>query len=362
MTTNAASFPWRSLDSVRRADVGLLAKMRRAADRIVDTESSMRALREMLTCEVSVQRRRVTSTPPRVDDAAIGVLVAPGERMDRHHAFAIVLEQALAGVLAARVLRRPAPRIVDGARAAPSLAGAVAALLVAAARRNAQAPLRVITAGTAHSVLAEIVAYDAMPIGVTFTVLVDHDAYLAYAFAPRSALESLRETDLGATSLAAALGLAPLTVPLVGAVLTMTVDELAALSPGDALFPVDREHMWLSPETSDVGFGVTVAEGGQLVLRDGPHPLLEEKTVDKNALVQAIGDTPLVVRVEIGLAEMTAREWASLGSGDVIALGKRIGEYVVLRVGGVEVARGELVDLEGETGVRIVSRSGDTVA
>jgi flagellar motor switch/type III secretory pathway protein FliN len=191
---------------------------------------------------------------------------------------------------------------------------------------------------------------------------VDNDAYLAYAFAPRSALELLREPELDANSLAAALGAALLDVPVVGAILTLTVDELAALSPGDALFPVDRDNMWLSPETSDVGFTVSIAEGPELVLRDGPHPLLEEKIVDKDALAQALGDTPVVVRVEIGLAQMTAREWAALSSGDVIALGKRIGEHVVLRVGGVEVARGELVDLDGETGVRIVSRSGDTVA
>jgi flagellar motor switch/type III secretory pathway protein FliN len=355
--TNAAPFPWRSLDAVRRADVSLLAKMRRAATRIIDFEGSTHALDEMLgRCELSIRLRRVTSNPPRVDAAAVGVLLAPGERADQRHAFAVILEQSLAGALAARALRRPAPRIVDAAaQVSPSLAGAMGALLVAAARRCARAPLRVIATGSAQSILAEIVALDALPIGVTFTVLVDHDAHLAHAFAPRSAVEPLRDPDLDAAGLVS-LGSTPLEVPLVGAVLTMTVVELAALSPGDALFPVDRESLWLSPETSDVGFRVNVAEDGRLVLRDGPHPLLEEKTVDKDALAQTLGDTPVVVRVEIGMAQMTAREWAALGSGDVIAIGKRIGEHVVLRVGGVEVARGELVDLEGEVGVRIVSR------
>ena len=84
--------------------------------------------------------------------------------------------------------------------------------------------------------------------------------------------------------------------------------------------------------------------------------------VDKNVLAQNIGETPVVVRVEVGSAQMTAREWAALGAGDVVALGKRIGENVVLRVGGAEVARGELVDIEGEVGVRIVARAGGTVA
>jgi len=55
-------------------------------------------------------------------------------------------------------------------------------------------------------------------------------------------------------------------------------------------------------------------------------------------------------------ARLAARDWAAIGRGDVIALGRRVGEAVVLRVGGVPVARGELVEIEGEVGVRIIER------
>jgi flagellar motor switch/type III secretory pathway protein FliN len=75
-------------------------------------------------------------------------------------------------------------------------------------------------------------------------------------------------------------------------------------------------------------------------------------------LVGAIGDVPVVVRVEVGEATLPAREWASLHRGDVLSLGRRLGAHVVLRVGPIAVARGELVDLEGELGVRIVDRIG----
>ena len=64
-------------------------------------------------------------------------------------------------------------------------------------------------------------------------------------------------------------------------------------------------------------------------------------------------DRLMMVRIEIGAVSMTAREWAELGPGDVIESGRRIAEPVVLRVAGREVARGELVNLEGELGVRI---------
>jgi flagellar motor switch/type III secretory pathway protein FliN len=77
---------------------------------------------------------------------------------------------------------------------------------------------------------------------------------------------------------------------------------------------------------------------------------------DTSGIIEAIGEVPVVVRVEIGEASMLAREWASLARGDVLALGRRVGESVTLRVGGVPVARGELVEIEGDVGVRIVER------
>jgi type III secretion protein Q len=369
-------FPWKSLDSIRRDDVVHLAKLRRAVSRFIDPRAAEGALRELLgPCEFSLQLRRVTSSPPRVDDASVGVLLAPGERSDKRRAFAIVLEQPLAGNLAARAIKRQPPRVVDPSRAQPSLAGAVAAVLVAAARRSAPATLRVITAGSAHAVLSEVIAIDPVPLGAAFTALLDHDAYLVHVFAPRTALESLRDPDLDARGLAS-LGEMPIELPLVAAVLEATVAEIAALEPGDALVPLTitkkagalTGELLVAPPESDVAFRADLGEDGRLVLRDGPLPIqsrieaAEDAMVDKDALAQSVGETPVVVRVEVGSAQMSAREWSQLGAGDVIALGKRIGENVILRVGGVEVARGELVDVEGEIGVRIVARAGGTVA
>jgi flagellar motor switch/type III secretory pathway protein FliN len=45
-----------------------------------------------------------------------------------------------------------------------------------------------------------------------------------------------------------------------------------------------------------------------------------------------------------------------MSSGDVVTLGRRVGEAVTLRVGGAVVARGELVVVDGEVGVRIKHR------
>jgi len=365
----ASPFPWRSLDSVRRGDLALLAKVRRAAARVIDADSAERALREIIgDCALSIRVRRVASTPPRVDDSAIGALLAPGERADRRRAFAVIVEQALGNALAARALKRPTARVIDPARPSPSLAGAVAAILVAVARRNALAPLRAISAGPAHAIVGEVVSIDPMPLAVTFTVLFDQDAYLAQVLAPRSAVEPIADFDLDARSLGA-LGAMPIEAPLVAGLLATTPAELAALAHGDALLPLTiarapsggfHGELLIAPPSSDAAFRADLGEDGRLVLREGP--IAEDDMIDKDALAQSIGETPIVVRVEVGCAQMSAREWAALGAGDVVALGTRVGDHVVLRVGGVEVARGELVDVEGEVGVRIVARSGGTVA
>ncbi|HYQ18219.1 MAG TPA: FliM/FliN family flagellar motor switch protein [Polyangiaceae bacterium] len=76
-------------------------------------------------------------------------------------------------------------------------------------------------------------------------------------------------------------------------------------------------------------------------------------SAEGETLSDVLLDTPVVVRVELGAVSMSAREWASLGAGDIIETAQRIAEPVVLRVAGREVGRGELVNVDGQVGVRI---------
>ena len=86
-------------------------------------------------------------------------------------------------------------------------------------------------------------------------------------------------------------------------------------------------------------------------------PESEAAASSAQATAQVLEEAPVVVRVELGAVEMTARKWASLAEGDVMTLGRRLGEPAILRVAGVEVARGELVIVEGEMAVRITKRT-----
>jgi flagellar motor switch/type III secretory pathway protein FliN len=77
----------------------------------------------------------------------------------------------------------------------------------------------------------------------------------------------------------------------------------------------------------------------------------EEKV--RHAVTTAALDAPLIVRIEMGAVTLPARQWAEVAPGDVLRTGRRIADPVTLRVAGHSVARGELVNVEGELGVRI---------
>src|SRR5205085_7866999 len=108
------------------------------------------------------------------------------------------------------------------------------------------------------------------------------------------------------------------------------------------------------------GIRARIAESGEFVVvgvdaaaHDVEAGAMSPNQDDPTATSEVVLDAPLVVRVELGAVTMSAREWAALRAGDVIGLGRRVSGPVVLRIAGTVVARGELVDIEGELGVRI---------
>ncbi len=82
-----------------------------------------------------------------------------------------------------------------------------------------------------------------------------------------------------------------------------------------------------------------------------------EAPVDDN-LAEAgplLGDIPMVVVVELGRVQLTADEVIRLRAGQLIELGRAPTDPVDLVVNGKLVAKGELVEIEGELGVKLVS-------
>ena len=69
---------------------------------------------------------------------------------------------------------------------------------------------------------------------------------------------------------------------------------------------------------------------------------------------EQLADVPVELAIEIGRIELRVRELAALVPGRVISAQIPIGREVSLRAGDRTIAVGELVDIEGELGVRIV--------
>jgi flagellar motor switch protein FliN/FliY len=64
-------------------------------------------------------------------------------------------------------------------------------------------------------------------------------------------------------------------------------------------------------------------------------------------------DVPVEISVEIGRARMTLGEAMSLAQGSVVALERMAGEPVDLLVNGRPVARGEVIAIDEQFGLRV---------
>jgi flagellar motor switch/type III secretory pathway protein FliN len=375
-------FPWRSLESVTRTEVAALRDARRWGEGHGDLARVPAVFGELLDAPVRMfVRRACPAAASRALQGGSGVLLARAEAPELGRAVLVEAEGALVVSMVARVLRRSPPSVLGSEGPGESAVGAFAAIVAAAARRaHAGSAMRVLAAGPAAALERDLGRLGQELWSVGLTVLLGDEAFEARVVLARGALRGTPPVPWDASVLTA-LGPLPLRLPVVAHEARATATELATLRPGDAWMLVGSEltrsasgaelvgPVVLAPSFSCLGVAARLVDGGRLVLGGDavalsaaePQGEAEAKMSepgDAAGLIEAVGEVPVVVRVEIGEAEMTAREWAAVGRGDVLALGRRVGEGVLLRIGGVPVARGELVEIDGEVGVRIVERIG----
>ena len=77
-------------------------------------------------------------------------------------------------------------------------------------------------------------------------------------------------------------------------------------------------------------------------------------TNPSRTLDNAMADAPVDVAVELARVRLAASEVESLHRGDVIDLGLAPGSLVDIRIGDVRIGAGELVEIEGQIGIRVV--------
>jgi flagellar motor switch/type III secretory pathway protein FliN len=344
--------------------------VRRRLASLFTEEALIRAIGEVLSAEVRLRilREEPSHASPDLDRTVFL------ETADGATSFWIEPEPALSTLLLARVLGRRDAITVPDARLEANTRGALAAVLVEVARRSGGTmPLRA--------------RHDPPPAAtracVAATLIVDSKPYRVAGWASD---EELPTGGSEPTPNLASLGGLLVRLPLVVAVSVAAASELHGLRSGDVWLPGQG---WLShstesganvsfargvlaraavsPADAERGVEVGCSDDGQLVLRgniialgidagDGPAGRGGDKQTmsgTEETLTSLALDAPIVVRVEVGSVTLTARDWASLRPGDVLETGLRLSEPAVLRVAGREVARGELVSIDGELGVRI---------
>src|SRR5450432_1190023 len=347
----ATAYPWNALEHITRESARRAARARRHVQGILDLARVGGALSELSDSEASIIVRRVSSDAPRRRPSA-----EMGFELGNSGAVcALCVEPALVANLLCRILRRPVTLTVEGALD-DALTGAFSAVLLEAARRSG-------AQGALHLIDPTDAIARARDVFVEATALIAGTPYPVLAAVGLPLLANDPVAPLSA------LGELAIAVPLViGTSLAERV-ALAEFTPGNAWFP--GAGLWLDAHAEgpialvapmrDDGVSGALSRDGKIVLRGESVQLLSDpgelmsdpEKSDPSRLSDAVLDSPVVVRVEMGAVSMTAREWAELGPGDVIETGRRIAEPVILRVAGREVARGELVNLEGELGVRI---------
>jgi flagellar motor switch/type III secretory pathway protein FliN len=350
------TFPWQRVPRIERRAVARRRELLLALDAAFDPARALQALEQLLgidaKAELALELAAATAGAPLGDSWLTLRVPAQGLRLD------VRPEPELVRFAVARLLAQDFELGWADAGIEPPLAGAGAALLLEVARRAAEseAPELTLPPGLGEPQPAE------PHLAGRLTLWLQGKPYRADVVVHATGASLPERTRRARIE---CLGEARVAVPWVCAVSCIEASALTALRAGDIW--VAGAGAWLAGEASpgagvlaapraDRGLPVRVSSGrivlGASVVRM-PEELESTMSHQESELEQIVGDTPLVVRLEVGALEMTAAEWAALRPGDVVQSGRRLEDPVILRAGGREIARGELVDIEGEVGVRI---------
>jgi type III secretion system YscQ/HrcQ family protein len=150
---------------------------------------------------------------------------------------------------------------------------------------------------------------------------------------------------------------------------SLTTAESRALSKGDVVLctpshPAERATPPLHRALLRAPHARTALEVSIEPTTDAWTPLrvegaftLEEPSMDepRNTGEEMLADAMIPLTVEMGRVVLRVEEIAALEPGDTLLLGRPPDGTVELVAGGKILARGELVDVEGELGVRVVA-------
>jgi type III secretion protein Q len=158
---------------------------------------------------------------------------------------------------------------------------------------------------------------------------------------PQEALRSLSR----AVELPVSLGAVAVSASLRSGSAALAASEVAALRPGDVVIldgsPGDAASLLLPGGLRAIGR----LEGDSLEVRE----------VDLADSDLGEGELPVILDVELASVPVPLRDIARIAPGAVLLLGIDREGQVTLRIGERAVARGELIDVDGAVGVRVLA-------
>jgi type III secretion system YscQ/HrcQ family protein len=300
---------------------------------------------------------RVTSVTPLSADAALWQRLVAAERFELEGPpptkVALIADGALVGEVARRIARAPASGGAHATRGERGLVGYGLAWLLASLPLGASWELqeRPPPLEDYQQAWALSLQLDLGDRGATAWLL---------AFAPDVAL--LPVAPAPARERPSWWPTLPLELAVEVGRFALRASELAALAAGDTIVAetlpstLDGAEAWLAVDAGGLAGRI---DGDRLALegwrRHGPWVLAanEEKSMaaENKGLVDEL---ELEVVVELARIKLTAGELSELGAGDVLQLGRPLVAPLELRVGGRAIARCELVDVDGEAGLRVL--------
>jgi type III secretion protein Q len=361
------AFPWQSLPRLGRADVATLASLAALVGTapLAEIQASLSALLEI---ELSVVPGPVGVVPAgQLAGVLAPTLVAlaferPGARI------AIELEPGASLAVIDRVLGG------DGhAPPGPVLLSAVeqGALAFVGARAAEGTGFALLDVATTREGLAAWLGEDACA-WWSLEVGLGARASRARLWVPRRSLERA----------APKVARLPQTIGDVGVALRIRVGrarlfarEVATLSPGDVVLADEllAERASEGPRWSEArlagkggavvvtlarargGWRVQAVEGARYARTAQVEDAMSDAETVRTDELSEIAEVPVELAIELGRIELRVRELAALVPGRVISARIPVGREVELRAGDRVVASGELVDIEGELGVRITT-------
>jgi flagellar motor switch protein FliN/FliY len=127
------------------------------------------------------------------------------------------------------------------------------------------------------------------------------------------------------------------------------------------------EETIVEAELGDIAGGLDQAAIDALLLEQAPpagaEPVIEEIELapllpfdgvpEGETDIGLLLDVPLSISVELGRTSLTIRELLALGQGSILQLDRHAGEPVDVLVNGKRLARGEVVVIDEDFGIRV---------